>query len=314
LHDARRSGAARRRLTGGSLCLAFAFAACVGNAVYAFGEPGGVLKQWSPALVAGALTAFMLVHGRRMYQGRLLLSFATSVFLVGWVFESLSILTGFPFGSYHYTELMAPFLGHVPVFVMPAYCLMGYVAWSMARILVGRLQGGADRVLRWVCPLVAAALMVVWDLSMDPLRATVEQRWVWRGGGTHFGVPLENYLGWAFVTWMMFQAFALALPRRVDAGASTGPRRALRYRLSVPLAYASFTAEYLLNPFVAAQAGDIVLVNGSTVPLPQFYAEVAVLAASTMLPLALLAAVLAWRADAAVVGTGGNQRAWQGVR
>jgi len=271
-----------------------------------------LIKQWSPALVAGALTGFMIVHGRRTYGGGPLLTFAVTAFAVGWVFESLSILTGFPFGNYHYTELMAPFLGHVPVSVMPAYCLMGYAAWSMARILLGTPEGEIERSLRWAGPPLAALLMVVWDVSMDPLRATVEQRWVWRGGGAHFGVPLENYLGWAFVTWIMFQAFALALPRRVPAAVATEPGSVLSCRLSVPLAYASFAAEYLLNPIVAVRGDVMVLVNGTAMPLQRLYGNVAVLAASTMVPLALLAAVLVWRAHVATHRGGrfGVRPAW----
>ena len=285
-----------------SLCLILAFAACAGNALYAVGTMDGMVKYWSPALVAGALIAFMIVHGLRRYSGRILVTFAITIFSVGWTFESLSILSGFPFGSYHYTELMAPFLGHVPVFVMPAYCVMGYICWSMAGILVSCLDSDTDTdtLLRWGAPVVAAALMVVWDLSMDPLRATVEQRWIWRDGGAHLGVPLENFFGWAFVTWIMFQVFSLALTQKVRAAAIARSDGSLCYWLSVPLAYASFATEYVLNPFVAKAGDTFVPVNEVSIPLIRIYEDVAVVAASTMVPLALFAGLLAWRTHVAV--------------
>lgn len=295
------TGAASFASSRGPACLALATMAGAGNALYALGEPGGALKYWSPAIVAGAMIAYMVVHGRGSYPGRLLLAFAITVFLVGWSFETLSILTGFPFGNYHYTALMEPFIGHVPVFVMPAYCVMGYVSWSMARILVGRVDGGTDAVLRWRAPVAAAVLMVVWDLSMDPLRATVEGRWVWLDGGAHLGVPLENYVGWALVTWVMFQSFALSLPHRVTAGPAR-PAEGLGYWLSVPLAYASFAAEYLLNPLLAGDGQASVPVNGVETPVATVFGDVALITASTMIPIAVLAAVRVWRGHLSVAG------------
>lgn len=291
------------RPSPGSACLMLAITACAGNALYALGESGGPLKYWSPAFVAGALIGYMIVHGRGSYSGKLLLTFAVVVFLLGWSFETLSILTGFPFGNYHYTDLMAPFLGHVPVSVMPAYCVMGYVSWSMARILIGRFDGETDMMLRIVAPLIAASLMVVWDLSMDPLRATVERRWVWLEGGSHLGVPLNNYVGWALVTWTMFQSFALALPRNVEPARPVRRGEQVAYWQSVPLAYASFAVEYLLNPAVASDSEASVLANGTEMPVITIFREVALVAASTMLPLALVAMALVYRRFMAATGS-----------
>ncbi|PSM16886.1 MULTISPECIES: carotenoid biosynthesis protein [Nitratireductor] len=272
-----------------TICLVLAFAAWAGNAFYAAGVPGGELKYWSPALVAGAMIAFFVVHGRQLYSGRQLLAFAVTVFLVGWFFETVSVLTGFPFGNYHYTELMAPFLGHVPVSVMPAYCVMGYVSFSMARILLNRLGGRPDAVLRFGVPIAASLLMVVWDLSMDPLRATIERRWVWLDGGPHFGVPIENYFGWAFVTWIMFQAFTLLLGRGRAKTLALTPAETARYWLSVPIIYLAFAVEYVLNPVFAASGAQAVSVNGLEMAAGEIEAQVALLTATTMLPLAVLA-------------------------
>ncbi len=277
-------------------CMTLAFAAWTGNALYAAGAPGSGLKYWSPALVAGAMIAFFVIHGRQLYSGRQLLAFAVTVFLVGWFFETVSVLTGFPFGNYHYTELMAPFLGHVPVSVMPAYCVMGYVSFSMARILLNRLGGRPDAVLRFGVPIAASLLMVVWDLSMDPLRATIERRWVWLDGGSHFGVPVENYFGWAFVTWIMFQAFTLLLGRGRAKSLALTPAETARYWLSVPIIYLAFAVEYVLNPVFAASGARAVSVNDLEMAAAEIEAQIAFLTATTMLPLAIFAVVRLRRA------------------
>jgi putative membrane protein len=278
--------------------MTLALAAWTGNALYALGEPGGFLKEWSPALVAGAMIAFFVVHGRRLHSGRQLFAFVLTVFLVGWFFETVSVMTGFPFGNYHYTGIMAPFLGHVPVSVMPAYCVMGYASWSLARLLLARTGTGFDAVFRLGVPALAALLMVVWDLSMDPLRATVEGRWVWLDGGPHFGVPLENFFGWALVTWIMFQAFALTVSARPEPPAQPLPAKAQRpYWLSVPLVWTAFAGEYLLNPLLSARA-DAILIDGAGVPVAEVFASIALITATTMLPLALLGVLAAMRLGA----------------
>jgi putative membrane protein len=51
--------------------------------------------------------------------------------------------------------------------------------------------------------LVAALVMVGWDVAMDPGQSTLSGDWVWEQGGPYFGVPLHNYLGW-FATVFAF--------------------------------------------------------------------------------------------------------------
>lgn len=263
-----------------------ALAAWAGNALYALGPPGGWLKEYSPALVATAMIAFVILHGRRRYGGEALWRFTLIVFAIAWVFETISVLTGFPFGRYHYTEVMAPFLWHVPVFVLPAYLLMAYLSWSLATLILGRRGPRPDRLALMAVPVLAAAAMVTWDLSMDILRATVERRWIWIDGGPHFGVPISNYLGWFGVTWLMFQGFAFYLRHRTPKGWPKAPEERL-FWLSVPLAYAAFAGEYLLNPLGGQAGGLVAQVNGGDVAVETLFAGAAQVCLFTMVPLAL---------------------------
>lgn len=68
---------------------------------------------------------------------------------------------------------------------------------------------------------VAAFLMVVWDLCLDPTASTVNHVWIWEQGGGYFGVPLTNYLGWFLTVYVFFQLFALFLRSR-----NAGPEEA----------------------------------------------------------------------------------------
>lgn len=240
------------------------------------------------------MIAFVIMHARRRYGGEALWRFTLIVFAIAWVFESISVLTGFPFGRYHYTEVMAPFLWHVPVFVLPAYLLMAYFSWSLATLILGRRGARPDRVAFFAVPVLAAAAMVTWDLSMDILRATVEGRWVWIDGGPHFGIPVSNYLGWFLVTWLMFQSFAIYLRRRpADSWPPAPEGRA--FWLSVPLAYAAFAGEYLLNPFTGTATGLVAQVNGVEVPVDMLFAGAAKVCLLTMVPLAVAGVLAALR-------------------
>lgn len=274
--------------------IALPLIAWAGNALYALGEPQGWIKEYSPALVASALIAYVFLHGRARYGRRTLGRFVLIVFAIAWTSETISMITGFPFGNYHYTEIMAPYLWHVPVFVLPAYALMGYASWLLACLVLERRGAHVDRFALLGVPLLAATAMVIWDLSMDPLRATLEGRWVWLDGGAHLGIPISNYLGWFGVTWLMFQSFAAYLYLN-PARSFPKQVRSREYWVSVPLAYSAFAGEYLLNPFVGGSQLEMTLVNQTLVPTSSLYAQVSGLCFVTMIPLALLGLVMALR-------------------
>lgn len=268
------------------LCLILLFLAWGGNAAYAFGPIGGEIKFWAPLPVAIGMIGFVIWHGLKTLGPRGLLRFLGIVFFVGWSFETISVVTGIPFGTYHYTAAMAPFIGHVPVFVLPAYALMGYLSWRMAVLVYRGIDQTALSPGR--CAVLAAGLMVIWDLSMDPLRATIEARWIWQHGGYYFGVPFSNYIGWFVVTFVMFRWFGR------DAGAN-GQKTHQSGDMFVPLFYLSFAVEYLLNPLTGQGVGQTAFSGGGAWSVQQLYLAVAIIAGVTMVPLgAMVFCLLRW--------------------
>src|SRR5712692_5858107 len=65
--------------------------------------------------------AFALFHGAQRYQWGGIITFLVICLVVSNVLENTSILTGFPFGHYHYTSDLGPKLFLVPLFIGPAY-------------------------------------------------------------------------------------------------------------------------------------------------------------------------------------------------
>ena len=139
--------------------------------------------------------------------------------------EALAIATGFPFGSFTHKDPGLQILG-VPPTVPIVYGVAGYVAWSIARLVVvgdraGRLAGPP----RFVVPPVAALVLAGYDAVVDPGGATVESRWSYGDPSGLFGVPLTNFLGWVLTGWVVFQLFALLGPpaRRIGSAAVLPP-------------------------------------------------------------------------------------------
>jgi putative membrane protein len=65
--------------------------------------------------------------------------------------------------------------------------------------------------------------MVAWDLSQDPVWATVLHAWIFPGGGAYFGVPISNFLGWYLTVYVLYQSFALYLRERLPDSKSLPP-------------------------------------------------------------------------------------------
>ncbi|SNY47625.1 putative membrane protein [Paractinoplanes atraurantiacus] len=154
--------------------------------------------------------------------------------------ENLGVLTGVPFGHYHYTGELGPKLFEVPVLIGLAYFAVGYLAWTIGTILTGPGRRSV------ATPVVASFVMVAWDLAMDPSSATLRGRWVWEDGGGYFGVPLSNFLGWSVTVYLFYQLFALYLKR-------WGPPAGRQARLapgcwwSSIIAYAVVAGDHVVN-------------------------------------------------------------------
>lgn len=161
---------------------------------------------------------FGLIHGALRYKWSGILTFLVMCLVVSNLLENTSILTGFPFGHYYYTDVLGPKLFLVPLLIGPAYFATGYLAWVLATVLIGDIGRTSSAFTTFAVPFMASFAMVAWDLGFDPTASTINHSWIWEQGGGYFGVPLTNYLGWFFTVYVFFQLFALFLRwRRTDS-------------------------------------------------------------------------------------------------
>ncbi|MAT98412.1 MAG: hypothetical protein CL608_14810 [Anaerolineaceae bacterium] len=156
---------------------------------------------WGPAMIPLGLTLGVLLQ-------------ATAVFLIlnqqwGWqktagtavlvssltlFIEWLGSTTGFPFGSYTYTNLMQPQIAHVPILIPAAWFMMLPPAWAAAHLIQTQLPANWA-IKRWLFPLLAGLTFTAWDLFLDP-QMVAWGLWTWENPGGYFGIPWSNYAGW----------------------------------------------------------------------------------------------------------------------
>ncbi len=174
---------------------------------------GPLAVVFLPIVLVFAIFVSACLHGKERYGIKNIILFFIITWLISHFFEALSIQTGFPFGHYFYDKLAGPRLFQVPLIIMFAYFGTGYASWILAHILLGQFGDRLAGKQIVLVPLVAAFIMVMWDVCMDPLSSTVYSLWVWKEGGLYFGVPLQNYFGWFLVVYLIYQIFAIYIAK-----------------------------------------------------------------------------------------------------
>ena len=187
--------------------------------IYALARAAQLIPDRIPMVAVVSLhvlppLAFALVHGAIVYRRRGILTFVLLCLVIGNALENLSVVSGFPFGHYHFTGVMGPKIFAVPILLGLAYIGMGYISWIVARLILGDAAGPLTGSRILTRPLAAAFVMVAWDFSMDAVWSNLVRGWTWQEGGAYFGVPVSNFMGWYLTVYLIYQSFALYLRRR----------------------------------------------------------------------------------------------------
>ena len=155
-----------------------------GDGVLPLGLSLGVLLQ-----AAAVYLTLLNKWSWRKTTGTAVLIAALTLFV-----EWLGSTTGFPFGSYSYTELMQPQVADVPTLIPLAWFMMLPCTWAVANQIQAQLPA-KWRGNRWLYALLAGLAFTAWDLLLDP-QMVAWGLWVWNNPGGYFGIPWSNYVGW----------------------------------------------------------------------------------------------------------------------
>ncbi len=177
---------------GGALFLA-------GLTVVRFGEGPSYPAVSTVFILAMALPPYAaLVHWLSWKKGLLLVALLS---LLPAAIEGMAVLTGIPYGHFTYSEA----LGKLIAGVVPRTVLLAYppILFAAATIASRTLRSTAGRIL------LAGAIGLAIDLVFDPA-AVHAGFWAWDVPGAYYGVPFENFLGWAVTGTIYAGIFFLA--------------------------------------------------------------------------------------------------------
>ncbi|HEY7247904.1 MAG TPA: carotenoid biosynthesis protein [Xanthobacteraceae bacterium] len=230
-----------------------------------------------PAAVLLSL-CFGLLHGAIRYGIAGIAVLLALCLGVGNLMENIGVLTGFPFGHYHYTDALGPKLLLVPLLIGPAYFGSGYLSWVMANVLL-RADRRTDALAVLMVPLAATFIMVSWDLCFDPAASTVAHMWIWEDGGGYFGVPLTNFLGWYLTVYIFLQLFAVYRARRASPAVVSLPRG---YWYQACVMFAVMALDYPVT-YLGSQNRAVTDATGRVWQTGDIYQTAAIVSLCTML-------------------------------
>ena len=185
-------------------------------AVYVYGElaahvyPFVLLPHLGIHLRVIALTLFAVLHAGRNFGWRLALLMFFGTALITWSFEQVGVVTGVIYGAYHYSGMLGPKLGEVPLLIPLAWFMMIYPSYIVAILIMdGEVFPQKTDIKQLATRAVVAAIaMTAWDAVIDPGMARAGY-WIWENGGPYFGVPRHNFAGWLVTTFTVYMVFGM---------------------------------------------------------------------------------------------------------
>lgn len=121
----------------------------------------------------------------------------TLIGLFAYIIETTSILTGFPYTKFVYTELIGPKIFGIVPLMLP---------FAFLPLVIGAAYFGHKQRNKYLKYIVPISILVITDLVLDPA-AVALKIWVWDINGTYYGVPFINFLGWIFTSFISLKIF-----------------------------------------------------------------------------------------------------------
>lgn len=179
-----------------------------------------------------AVVADALIHNQMKVLGAIIAVYAISL-----LSELLGTTYGIPFGAYSYTELLGPkWFARVPLLIPLSWFTMSWAAW----ILVRRSTTGVSAIV------LGTALLLAWDLLLDPAMSKVTSYWVWGEEGSYYGMPWSNLVGWGVTGLVLLAVLARMAPN--PQGTFSFALAVYAVNFALPLAFC------ILNGYWAAVA------------------------------------------------------------
>ncbi|WKV13544.1 carotenoid biosynthesis protein [Marivirga harenae] len=174
------------------------------SAFYFFGVIGilSANREWFVEKTAFnlSLSFVVLIMYQNHYKFSLIWAFVFC-YVVGFLAEYLGVNFGLIFGDYYYPKTLGPQLGGVPVIIGINWFLITFCVASLIFPLKTNV---------FLKILLATITTVIIDVLIEPVAMELNF-WNWENNE----VPLQNYVGWAIVSFLIFSFyFLIKIPLR----------------------------------------------------------------------------------------------------
>jgi putative membrane protein len=218
---------ARRLLT--LLCVIF----CIAYPIALVGITFNVQPSFS---LTWAGSALLLLEGGMLILAALLAYGFTQtvcanlvVIVLSTLAEHIGVSTGFPFGTYVYTNILQPHITTlVPLAVPFAWILVILGAYGLLRGLsLEKRRIGIGGVL------LGSILALLLDLAIEPVATAIEHYWTWTSPGpfNYYGVPITNFIAWFCIALILLFLVDLCFVQPRALPSAPGRRGRIRQRL-----------------------------------------------------------------------------------
>jgi uncharacterized membrane protein len=160
------------------------------------------LQTGDPILILLAFTNTHL-HAARQWSAGIARRWGLIVLACAFCIETFGVSTGFPFGSYIYTDRFGPMLGAVPLTIPFAWHVVVTNALFLLRAIAPHLSRLAEALL-------AGLLCTIYDFILEPFATTVKGYWIWTEGT----IPPLNYVAWFVLSALLVRLFAPTISSR----------------------------------------------------------------------------------------------------
>ncbi len=168
------------------------------------GKPG-----WAETFLLIFAALATLTSLARQLPGYKVMLAAAIIGVAGGIAHAVGVKTAIPFGPFAYSESIGPKVFGTVAWPLPAlWIIIALNARGVARLIMKPWRKLKNYGF-WVIG-VAAGLVVLMNLALEPFATRVSHYWVWlptKFPFTWHGMPWINSLGWALVSLLLF-AFA----------------------------------------------------------------------------------------------------------
>jgi uncharacterized membrane protein len=181
-------------------------------------------NEWELPLLMTLTAVSTLTALARQLQWQYVLAAAFIAALVGSLAHTFSVNSGIPFGPFVFGPAAGPqFFDKLPWTVPVIWIVVLFNSRGVGRLIL-RPWRKMKTYGFWLIGLTVA-LSTLFDLGMDPFVARMQHYWLWsptKFPVTWAGAPIINFLGWMFVSLLVF-AFATPVLIKKQPGQRSTP-------------------------------------------------------------------------------------------